>query len=300
VGLGAVEVAGGVASGVVVVAGGVAVDGVGEGVVGVALTGGVTIVVGPAAGGGAAVCGTEGTTPAGVWVVVTGGGVTATVAPVLTPAPVALRETIGRSGVAITAREVVRWRTTGAAEAIRVVVVVSRVVAVWVAAGAAASAGGVLAARLAPPALVVVDVEATDVAGAAFGPPGVRTVSLGRVAYQPAAARAAMATTPTTTAAGAMERSRRTVVRRSGVAMKASSPFGLMAVSRAVSSVMTRSAARPPAAPVIAAVVVVGSVGSSRNMLRRAARFFLLRSHTGVGANMLDSDSGDGSPPVRV
>jgi hypothetical protein len=306
--LGAVEVVGAVASGVVVVAGGGAVEGVGEGVVGVAVTGGVTAVVGPAAGGGAAVCGTDGTAPAGVWVAVTGGatGVTATVAPVFTPAPVALREVTDRSGVATT---LVRWRTTGSAEAIRVVVVVERVVAVWVAAvwvaaGAAASAGGVFAARLAPPALVV-EVEATEVAGAAFGPPGVRTVSPGRVAYQPAAARAAMATRPTTTAAGAMERSRRTVVRRPGVATKASSPFGLIAVSRVASSVMTRSAAKPPAAPVIAALVVAGSAravssGSSRNMLRRAARFFLLRSHIGVGANMLDSDSGVGSPPVRV
>jgi hypothetical protein len=78
------------------------VDGVGEGVVGVALTGGVTAVDGPAAGGGAAVCGTDGTAPAGVWVTAADGGVTATVAPVFTPAPVALRAVTDRSGVATT------------------------------------------------------------------------------------------------------------------------------------------------------------------------------------------------------
>jgi hypothetical protein len=182
----------------------------------------------------------------------------------------------------------------------RVVVVVERVVALWVAAGAAASAGGVLAARLAPPELVVVELEATEVAGAAFGPPGVIAVSAGRVAYQPAAASAAMATRPTPTAAGAMERPRRTVVLRGEPATKAVSPFGLIAVSRVASSVMTRSAATPPAAPVMAALVVAEVSGSSRNMLRRAARFFLLRSHIGVGANMEDSDSGVCSPSVRV
>src|SRR5947209_4229461 len=80
-----------------------------------------------------------------------------------------------------------------------------------VAACSAAVAGGVLAARLPPPlAPPAPEVVAIEVAGAP--PPGVRVLSDGRVAYQPAAASAARATRPTPTAAGATERSRRTVV----------------------------------------------------------------------------------------
>jgi hypothetical protein len=256
--------AGGVTSGVVV-------EGAGEGVVGVAVTGGAVGVTTGAAGGGVAVEGVEGTAPAGVWLMVGAGGV---VAAVLTPAEVALREVTGASGEATVVVVTLRRRTAGSAAAMRVVAVTWRVVVVVVLdAGAAASAGGVLAARFAPP--LAAGAAATVVGGAPLAPPGVRVVSFGRVAYQPAAARAAIATRPTPTAAGAMERPRRTVVVRLGATKGAS-----------------------PAAPVMAASVVVSGV--SWNILRRSPRFLPLRSQMGCGANRVDSESGVGSPFGRV
>ncbi|MDB5441798.1 MAG: hypothetical protein JWP73_174 [Phenylobacterium sp.] len=79
----------------------VVVEGAGAGV-GMVVTGGAV-----AAGGGMAVDGVEGVAPAGVWL---------RVAPVLTPAEVALREVAERWGAA--AKVVDRLRTTGAADAV--------------------------------------------------------------------------------------------------------------------------------------------------------------------------------------
>jgi len=275
---------GGVTSGVVVAGAGA---GVAEGAV---FTGGAA-----AAGGGVAVDGAAGVVPTVPWVGAT--GTTGATAPVLTPLVVALGALTERSGEAT----VVEWlRVTIGAVArvvtLRWVVVVVVLVGVAAAAVAESAVGGVTA-RLAPPAGAVLAASEVVLVLAVVVPPGVRVWSAGRVAYQPATASAARATRPTPIAAGATDPLRRTVVVRV-VTNGASSPFGLMAVWRAASSVIAPPARPPVAPPTAAPVTAASAAGLSWNIERRVARPFFPRSQIGVGANIEESESCGASPSV--
>jgi hypothetical protein len=160
---GVVAAAGGVTSGVVVAGDGVEAGG------GMVFTGGdVGVVVSLTIGEGAAVLCAGGATPAGL------------VAPVLTPAAVALGVVTGRSGEAVTA---VDERVSGAGlVTLRVVVVTLRLVVVG--AGPAAAASAALGGELAASSVIagVAAVAAGAAAMASGRPPGVMVVSTGRVA----------------------------------------------------------------------------------------------------------------------